>query len=55
MTDSEREALNLFKKLSQENQNNLLAFARLAYIAENAVKKSLKDESGMEDLSGNQL
>lgn len=41
MTECERETMELFKKLSFENQGHLLMLTRLAYIAECSVKKSL--------------
>jgi hypothetical protein len=40
MRNREEEAMEIFKALSAENQANLLMYARLAYIAECAVKKS---------------
>jgi hypothetical protein len=42
MTNREEEAMQIFKALSAENQANLLTYARLAYIAECAVRKSLE-------------
>jgi hypothetical protein len=45
MTDCEREIVEIFQRLSNESQSNLLAFARLAHIAESAVKKSRRARS----------
>ncbi|MDL2263679.1 hypothetical protein LJC31_03395 [Synergistaceae bacterium OttesenSCG-928-I11] len=41
MTKCEQEAMELFGRLSLENQNHLLMLTRLAYIAECSVKKSM--------------
>jgi hypothetical protein len=48
MKNREEEAMEIFKELSAENQANLLMYARLAYIAECAVKKSLGPLSDQE-------
>lgn len=41
MSDLKKEAMEIFRELSPENQANLLMCTRLAYIAERSVKKSL--------------
>ena len=44
MPGCNEEMMELFKELSEENQRNMLMCTRLAYIAENSVKKSLEEE-----------
>ena len=41
MLDYLKEAMELFKELTPENQASLLMYTRLAYMAERSVKKSL--------------
>jgi hypothetical protein len=43
------EIVNIFEKLSPENQNALLIYARIAYTAEHSVKKSINRALGQED------
>ncbi len=53
MTECEQEAMELFAKLSPENQNHLLMLTRLAYVAECSVRKALRvptDEMAQESV-----
>ena len=43
MQDYEEEVMEIFKRLSSENQANLLMCTRLAYVAECSIKKTLED------------
>jgi hypothetical protein len=44
--DDKKEMAALFRELSPENQSQLLACAELCHVAEKAVKKSIRNETG---------
>jgi hypothetical protein len=39
----EQEVMQIFKELTPDTQNTLLMYARVAHIAENAVKNAVKE------------
>ena len=41
MSDAEQEIMKIFEELSPDNQHTLLMYARVAYIAEDSIKKSI--------------
>jgi hypothetical protein len=49
MSSPKEEVAGIFEKLSPENQQTLLMYARVAYIAENSVRKSIAQALGQEE------
>jgi hypothetical protein len=46
----EQEVMQIFKELSPDTQNTMLMYARVARIAENAVKESTKTPNNVRGL-----
>jgi hypothetical protein len=51
MPSPKEEIVDIFEKLSPENQNILLMYARIAYTAEHSVRKSINRALGQENNS----
>jgi hypothetical protein len=51
MPKREAEVLSIFRRLSPERRDDLLAWVHLAYTAENSARKSLGPGAAIEDLS----
>jgi hypothetical protein len=51
MPGTKEEVIEIFEKLTPENQQNLLMYIRIAYVAESSVKKSINRALGQEDSS----
>ena len=49
-----KEAMQLFKELTPENQMQLLMYTRVAHAAEQNIKKSINDALGGKDFLGSE-
>jgi hypothetical protein len=51
MSGPTEEVVEIFEKLTPENQQNLLMYLRVAYVSEGSVRKSINRALGQEDSS----
>ena len=54
MTGEEKEIIEIFTNLSPESQHTFLMYARVAHVAENALRKSIHRALDGKDVSAEQ-